>query len=258
MHRILRPIVWAALAALPLIGPAPARAATVGGEYANQDACGNSYLPNADNNVGGYVSMMQAFGHTRRFLYGNASYWPDDLIDSTVPGGKDHLYGDTVNHLYISSHGGSNAARFRITAGATRTIDGLSTCRAHTQNPNTGNQWWKLGDGQVRILNLYTCHGLELSDLAHWNAVARGLHIITGGSGNMYDSAGAGSNYAFWGNLGLSVKSAWFSSVSADTKVVMAYGVSQADAVNRRDNEKFSWSTARLAPHSWRAWSWVD
>ncbi|HEY3414946.1 MAG TPA: DUF6345 domain-containing protein [Armatimonadota bacterium] len=242
--------------AVSLLLPAGSRAGTVGGEYANQDACGNAYLPAAGDNVGGFVSMMQVFGHTRRFLYGNSSYWPDDLVMCSVPGGKDCLYGDTVNHLYLSSHGGSDATRFRITTGATRIVDGISTCRAWTSNGST--QWWSMGDGSVRILNLYTCHGLELSDLPHWDAVAQGLHVITGGSGNMYDSASAGTNYAFLGNIGFSIKSAWFASVSADTKVVMAYGVSQSDAINRRDNETFNWSMARLGPKTWRAWSWVN
>lgn len=258
MHAKMRLCAWAALAALTLAVPRPAHAATVGGEYANQDACGNAYLPNAGANVKGFVSMMQLFGHTRRFVYGNAAFWPDDLTATSVAGGKDNLYGDTVNHLYLSSHGGSDAQRFRITTGATRTIDGISTCRAWTRNPNTGDYWWRLGDGEVRILNLYTCHGLELSDLAHWDTVAQGLHLITGGSGNMYDSASAGGTYAFYGNLGFSVKSSWFSAVSADTRVVMAYGTSQSDAVNRRDKEKFSWSMARLGQSAWRAWSWAD
>jgi hypothetical protein len=254
-HRTLMAFLTVPLAVSLLI-PTGARAGTVGGEYANQDACGNAYLPSAGTNVGGFVAMMQAFGHTRKFLYGNSSYWPDDLVTCSLTGGKDCLYGDTVNHLYLSSHGGSDATRFRITTGATRTVDGISTCRAWTSNG--ANQWWSMGDGDVRILNLYTCHGLELSDLAHWDAVAQGLHVIAGGSGNMYDSASAGSNYAFWGNLGLSIKSAWFASVSADTKVVMAYGVNQSDALNRRDNEKFNWSMARLGAKTWRAWSWVN
>ncbi|HEY3267810.1 MAG TPA: DUF6345 domain-containing protein [Armatimonadota bacterium] len=259
MHKKIGLIgLTATLGLTALFFPSPAQAGTVGGEYTLTDACGNPTLPNAGNNVSGFVNTMQVFGHTRRFVYGNSAYWPDDLIDCSVSGGKDCYYGDTVNYLYVSSHGGSDATRFRITTGVTHTIDGQSTCRAWTSNPSTGTQWWKMGDGSVRVLLLYTCHGLELSDLPHWDPVAQGLHVITGGSGNMYDSGSAGSNVAFWGNLGLTIKSAWFNNVSADTKVVMAYGVNQADAINRRDNERFSWSTSRLGTKTWRAWSWVN
>jgi hypothetical protein len=237
-----------------------ASATTVGAEYANNDACGNDTLPNADNNAGDFYNVMGVFGYSKKFLYGNALYWPDDITSSTVSGGKDNLYGDNTNILFLESHGGSDSARFRITTGATRTIDGTSTCRAWTSNPSTGNQWWKLGDGQLRILCLLSCHSLQLEDLAHFDAAAQGIHMITGGSGNMYDSGGSGFGVAFWGGgMGQTVKQAWFGNTSADTWVVMAYGSTQADAVNRRDNERFGWAGGgRVSPTAWRAWSWVD
>lgn len=258
-HFVLRYCLCVALTlGIWLIPPISGHAATVGAEYANTDACGNATLPNADNNANDFVSVMQSFGHTRRFVYGNSLFWPEDLVDNSVPSGLDDWIGDRPNILFLESHGGSSSARFRITTGVTHTVDGVSTCRSYTSNPNTGTQWWKMGDDNLRILSMLTCHGLELSDLPHWNAVANGIHMITGGSGNMYDSSSTGFNYAFWGNLGLTVKQAWFNAASADVTVVMAYGVDRDDAINRRDHEKFSWSMARLGTRTWRAWSWID
>jgi hypothetical protein len=258
-HRALRALTFGAVLALggavPFCGPSGAT--TVAAEYANQDACGNAYLGNADNNAQDFVNWMQAFGYARRFVYGNSLFWPDDLVSSTVSGGKDNLYGDTTNILFLESHGGSDAAKFRITTGATRTIDGYSTCRSYTEHPTTGNQWWQLGDGDLRVLCLLSCHSLELTDLAHYDGVARGIHMITGGDGNMYDSNGSGFGVAFWGCLGLTIKQAWFGNTSADTWVVMAYGTTSSEAASRRDGERFSSSMVRETSTQWRAWSWV-
>lgn len=249
------------LLALPVSG----LAATVGAEYCQTDACGDATISNTKPDASGFITMMQAFGHTRKFLYGNTSFWPEDEVDCSVAGGKDCLYGDTANITFFSTHGGSEATRFRMTTGATHTYGGISTCKSYTSS--SGAQFWKLGNGAgaTRILNLSTCHGLELTDLAHWDAVAQGLHMITGFDGSESDSPSVGQNYAFFGciNLpffgGFTVKQAWFSARPAGNKaVVMAYGTSAADAVNRRDNETFGWSMAQAPPHSWRAWAWIQ
>lgn len=248
----------AALALLITV-PSGAFAATFGAEYCQTDACGNATISNTKPDASGFVNTMQAFGHTRKYFFGNASFWPEDMVDPSVSGGKDHLYGDNANITFFSTHGSSNATRFLMTTGATHTIDGVNTCRSITNNG--GRQWWKLGNGsgRTRILNLSTCQGLQLTDLAHWDSVAQGLHIITGYDGNMSDSASVGGNYAWYGNVGCTVKQAWFAARPSGNKaVVMAYGTSQADALNRRDNERFTWSMNQASPHSWRAWAWIQ
>jgi hypothetical protein len=110
-----------------------------------------------------------------------------------------------------------------------------------------------------------SCHSLELSDIAHWDPVADGIHILTGGSGNMYDNPGRGGAFAFWGNVwtpifgGPSIKQAWFmaSPDSRERPVVLAYGVDSNDALNRLNNENFHWSTNRLGPRTYRWWAWL-
>ncbi len=232
----------------------------VGGEYANNDACGNVQLPDADNDVYGFVDMMTAFGNVRKFVFGNTSFWPDDMVDCSVSGGLDCSYGDNVTAIYLHSHGGSTSEAFRITTGTTRTIDGSSTCRSYTYFNK--KQWWKLGDRSLRYLFLVSCHSLELSDLSHWDGVARGLHVITGGDGDLFSTPGRGSSFALLLNFPFfrqSIKNAWFSARnSGEEAVVMAYGSSQADAINRRDNEKLGWSIAPVSPVAWRAWSWIQ
>lgn len=247
------------------IGLPGATAATVAAEYSQTNACGWATIPNTKPDAEGFISWMTAYGHTRKYLYGNTNFWPDDVVDHSVSGGLDNLYGDNANITFYSSHGGSNANYFEMATGAVHTIDGVSTCTSNTDNPNTLKQWWKLGDGQARIVSLSTCQGLQLSDLAHWDGVANGIHMLTGFNDSESDSPSVGGNYAFYGNFSLlglpvmTVKQSWFSArPSGNNAVVMAYGINQADAVNRRDNEKFSWSMARLGPRTYRAWAWIQ
>ncbi len=247
---------WVALGAA--LSPNPASAATVAAEYSQTNECGWSTIPNTKPDASGFAFWMQWFGHTKHFLYGNNNFWPNDEVDPSVPGGLDSWYGDRPNIMYFSSHGGSSAARFRMAAGVKSVVDGVNTCSSDTNNPVNGRQWWKVGNKNTRILCLSTCQGLQLTDLAHWDAVAQGLHMITGYDGNMSDSPSVGGNFAFWGNMGFTVKQAWFMARPPGNKaVVMAYGTTQANAVSRRENERFSSSMAPLAPHSWRAWAWI-
>jgi len=252
-------IRWSIVLALTLI-PFSARGTTVAAEYATQDACGNATLGNAGGNANGWMNTMQAFGYSRLFVYGNAAFWPDDIVRCSVTGGKACVYDDRANIVFLESHGNSDADKFRITTGVTHTIDGQSTCRAWTHNPSTLNPWYSIGENNMRILSLVSCHSLQLTDLAHWDGVTPRLHMITGGDGDLYDNAGRGANYAFYGSLPWgTVKQAWFAShwYGHETAVVMAYGVNASDAFNRRDNERFNWSMAPLGPHTYRAWSWI-
>lgn len=247
----------AALAALTLCGPCGA--ATVAAEYAETNACGWAAIPNTKPDASGFAFWMGWFGHSTHFVYGNGDFWPNDEVDSSVSGGLDAWYGDRPNIMYFASHGGSSAARFVMAAGVKKVVDGMDTCTSETQNAATGHQWWKVGNMNGRILCLSTCQGLQLTDLAHWDAVAKGLHMITGFDGNESDNPSVGGNFAFMGNLGLTVKQAWFAARPPGNKaVVMAYGTSLADAVNRRENERFSSNMAPLPPHSWRAWAWIQ
>jgi hypothetical protein len=232
----------------------------IGAEYTNKDACGNDELPDADDDAYGFTNTMKSFGHTSKFIWGNANFWPEDLVDCSVSGGLDCYYGDNVTALYLHSHGGSTTEAFRITTGTTHKIDNINTCRSYTYA--NSKQWWKLGDKNLRYLFMVSCHSLQLSDLAHWDGVAKGIHMITGGSGLMYSNGTRGSTFAWLINFSLfrqTLKDAWFSvRNSDDVIVVMAYGSSRDDALNRRDHEKLTWSTAPVSPSSWRAWAWVE
>lgn len=238
-----------------------ARAATVGVQYVQSDACGNGTINNTKPDAQGYASWMSFFGHTRKFLLGNSGVWPNDAVNQpSISNGMDSWYADDVNMFYIATHGSSNPTRFFYTAGSTRNIDGISTCLSPTFSTSTNKQWWRLGDKNARIVNLSTCQSLQLEHLAHWDAVAQGLHLLTGFHNNVADSPSIGGNYGFYGNLpGFTVKQAWFAArPKGDTAVVMAYGTSLNDAVNRRENERFSSSMARLGPKTHRAWSWIQ
>jgi hypothetical protein len=237
-----------------------ANAATVGVQWVQTDACGNSTINNTKPDAQGFGAWMQWFGHTRKFQLGNANVWPNDTVDQTVSGGMDQWYADDVNMYYVATHGSSNSQRFLITMGSTKVIDGINTCRSWTRNPNTNAQWWRLGDRNARIVNLAVCQGLQLEHIPNWDPISRGIHMITGYHGNMKDSPSIGGTYAFYGNLpGVTVKQAWFAArPSGDRAVVLAYGTSLNDALNRRDNQRFSWSMARLGHRTHRAWSWIQ
>jgi len=236
----------------------PARSATVGAEWANWDTNGDPYLPNAGSNAADFFNVMGSFGHYRKFLSGNSAFWKGDLVDPIVTGAWDTYYADNVNVYFFSTHGGSNATAFMMSAGHDNTVDGDS---GHISYTNNGiHQWWSLGNKDLRILGMVSCHSLQLSDIPHWDSVANGLHIITGGDGLMYDNGGRGAAWALWGNLPwISVKQAWFiaSPDGRERPVVLAYGVNASDALYRLNNEQFSSNMARLGPRTYRYWAWV-
>lgn len=245
------------LAAALAVTRAPALAATVGAEYANQDTNGDPYLPNTGSNASDFVNVMSAFGHANLLLAGNSNFWTGDPVAPPISGAWNPTYADSVNIYFFSTHGGSNASAFFMSPGHDNTVDGVTSHTSYTTLG--GHNWWRLGINNCRILSMVSCHSIELSDIPHWDSVANGLHMLTGGSGLMYDNSGRGFNYAFWGNWGLTVKQAWFNaSGGGETPVVMAYGVNSSDAFNRRDNERFNWSMARLGPRTYRAWSWIN
>jgi hypothetical protein len=259
-------IYHVALLAVPVLcaGLAPGRAATVAAEYTQTNACGWATINNTKPDAQGFIAWMTAYGHSKKYLYGNGNFWPNDAVDSSVPGGLDSGYGDNANVTFYSTHGGSSTNNFVMATGQVHTIDAYNTCTTDIRNPSTGRQWMNLGDKQARIVSFSTCQGLQLTDLAHWDPVADGIHMITGFNDNESDSPSVGGNYAFFGNLAFfgtpmfTVKQAWFMArPSGNNAVVMAYGVNAADAFNRRDNEKFNWSMARLGPRTYRAWAWI-
>lgn len=245
------------LGAVLLLPIGAARAATVGAQWATYDTNGDPKLPNAYSNVRDFYNVMGAFGHTKKFLAGDSNFWTGDLADPIVSGSWDSSFSDNANIYIFETHGASDSAAYYYSPGHDNTVNGVSSSIGGTRI--NGAQWSKLGNKNARIVNMITCHGLELSDLAHWDSVADGVHMFTGGTGLMYDISGRGFNYALWGNFGLTVKQAWFNAAgNSETPVVMAYGVNKGDAVNRRNNEKFSWSMARLGPRTYRAWSWIS
>lgn len=235
----------------------PLLAATVGAEYANQDTNGDPYLPNTGSNASGFVSTMAAFGHSAKFLNGNSGFWTGDPVAPPISGAWNPEFADSVNIYFFSTHGGSNSSAFYMSPGYDNTVDGVTSHTSYTSL--NGHNWWRLGLNSNRILSMVSCHSLELSNLGHWDSVANGMHMLTGGSGLMYDNPGRGSGFAFWGNWGMTVKQAWFMvGGGGEMPVVMAYGVNSSDAYNRRDNEKFNWSMAPLGYRTYRAWSWVS
>jgi hypothetical protein len=248
----------AALLGAALLAPAGlARAATVGAEWATWDTNGDPKLPNAYGNARDFYNVMGWFGHTKKFLAGDSNFWTGDLVDPIVSGSWDSSYADNANIYLFETHGASDSAAYYYSPGHNNVVNGITTSIAGTKI--SGVQWSKLGNKSARIVNMITCHGLELNHLSHWDPVADGIHMLTGGTGLMYDHSGRGFNYAFYGNLGLTVKQAWFNAAGGDeSPVVMAYGVNASDAFNRRDHEKFSWSMARLGPRTYRAWSWLN
>lgn len=234
------------------------RCGTMGAEWANWDTNGDPFLPNTGSNASDFYFTMSAFGHAGKFLSGNGNFWKGDTVDPNVTGSWDQSYADNANVYFFSTHGGSNANAFVMSAGFDNVVDGDA---GHLSWTNSGgHQWWILGNKDLRILGMVSCHSLQLTDIPHWDPVAAGLHLITGGDGLMYDNAGRGRAWALFGNFpGISVKQAWFiaSPDSRERPVVLAYGVNSSDALNRLNNERFSSSMVRLGPRTYRWWSWM-
>lgn len=221
-------------------------------------------LPNAYSLCSSFNGEMES-AHTKKYYY-TLTGIAKQLIEQT----SDHLVGgaDTVDLLFIATHGGAWANRFVLTL--------------HEDGELISSNNMRLGDNANRlsIFATYSCDTMStVSPNAHamadrWRPVFRGgLRYAMAGHGDLWFYGNklkmrrVGKRFAKEMNSGTTFKSAWSMSVLAPSKkktrqhpAVLTTGMSASDASNRRDymTLKNFENYPRLRDTNVKAWAWTQ
>ena len=120
------------------------------------------------------------------------------------------------------------------------------------------NLEWLAALGCDAVLNTNADH-----IVAVWGGPMQGIHIVCGYVGTAADSswtAGLGADFADDICGGDAIAGSWVSRAysfwTGDKSIAIAAGVSQDDAINRRENEKLDWRDSNVASTNWLAWKY--
>ena len=224
-------------------------------------------IPEADN----FRLWYSLAGYQNISRWENTDVWGSDFRD----GANNDLEpqgGSALPRVYFYSGHGICQNPPAATSG-----DFITVCSPSGQ-PNTTNignstRW---GNDNLRFAFIDASCPMDLVSLMNqWGPVFQGLHVAVGHSGtstsDTLDSADRGSQFAartaaLPGPFGLffpkqSVGDAWMATGTIDIQtgccaVVTAAGETEADAINRRENEHIDsgWSNPVA---NWLAWRWI-
>ena len=230
--------------------------ARVGIEWINDfpAPCTQNQLSYCDETSIGFQDGMASRGHTRAFNWGNGNAFERDFRDP-ANGGDDSNWADNVDFVHFSSHGGTDANVFTGCFG--RRVD---KCRWRSDEARFGNK-------ELESLCLDACNSLDLTGniVTTWQGTFHGLRMIFGFTDLVSDSWWTGGRgHAFGRRAGNNERltNAWldecYSFWCDDNPVAMAAGRNQADALNRRDNERLGGGFGDIPNNQvgWFAWRW--
>lgn len=229
----------------------------VGAEWINtfhDDACKQGNLSYRDDRAIEFCNEMQERGHDKVFCWGNDNAWERDFRHPDY-GGDSLNWIDNVHFLFYSDHGGNWGDKMHIAFSKAR-----DKCLG-----NSGE--WKLGVKSLKWLVLDCCQCVLNTTGAHIGAVyfppAHGIHMIFGYVGNGHDSHSTRHMGKYFGQKagnGERLGNAWldtaYSSSPDDNPIVIAYGASEGEAINRRDNESINWRDYDVTSANWIAYKY--
>jgi hypothetical protein len=123
---------------------------------------------------------------------------------------------------------------------------------------------WKLGVKMLKWFVLDYCQGVLNTSETHvaavWFPPAYGVHMIFTFVGNESSGpTGIGRDFGKNAAKGEKLGNAWLDAASvAGTPIAMAYGATEEEAINRRENETINWRDYAVASANWLAWKWRD
>jgi hypothetical protein len=248
-----------------------AAALSVGAEAVeNYSGCGcaTGDLRYCNDQASRFITKMDVW-HTRKYLYTNSDAWSGDLVEDQL-GGQDNLYGDNVQVLLVSGHGGMNAAG-TVYYGYLCKAQAYPSCSYNTTKTYLGEvagQPYSAKPGKLRFLILCTCHGVDQSRAPNvWGRVfkrGKNFSYVMGYTGTSMDSVytiDVGQLFAAKaaGPPKWTLKQSWFFAVEDayvnDTGSLITFGKTQARAISRRDSMKLLTLPTGENP-GWFAWSW--
>lgn len=229
----------------------------VGAEWINtfhSGPCAQDNLSYRDDHAVGFYNEMKSHGHTGVFCWGEDNAWETDFRHPSF-GGDSLNWTDNVHFVFYSDHGGNWSNTMHI---------GFAV--SHGKCIGASNEW-KLGIKMMKWLVLDCCQCVLNTSSSHISAVwftpAFGVHMIFGFIGNGHDSwwnAGLGSDFGDQAGSGGRLANNWIDDAYSwwlgDSSIALAYGSSQAEAINRRENETINWLYYNVSSANWLAWKY--
>lgn len=230
----------------------------VGVEWINNfpDPCSQNTLSYCDETSVGFLNGMTSRGHRGVFNWGNGNAWAQDFLDVSL-GGDDVHWVDNVDIAHFSSHGSTGSDNvFKGYFGSK-----VPECTWRSSQARYGDNW------NLEYLCIDACNSLELTRdvIATWHGTFRRLHQIFAFTDLVSDAWWTSDRgYDFGRRAGNNevLSTAWLDECYSwwldDYPVAMAAGRSQADAINRLNNERI-YSGFGDIPHgevAWYQWRW--
>ena len=125
----------------------------------------------------------------------------------------------------------------------------------------------RLGRKSLKWIAALGCDAVLNTNADHivavWGGPMQGVHIVCGYIGTAADAwwtRNLGGDFADDICGGSTIAEAWTSDAysfwTGDKSIAIAAGVSQEDAINRRDNETLNWRDFGVASTNWLAWKY--
>jgi hypothetical protein len=234
------------------------------------NGCGGPDLPATIDEVRGFQAWYSFAGHTRVTTWENGDVWGSDFRDG---GDNDPSGGSELPEIYLFAGHGSCQNPPNATSP-----DFIIVC-GNFGTPNTVNvgtqSRWGNGSGNLQFMFVDASCPMDLVSIGNnWFPVFRNLHMATGHSGtstaDALDSPDRGTSLAArtaglpgvlsWLFPQQSVGDAWMDVGTIDIQsgcsaVAIAAGRTEAEAIDRRENERITDNRPDPVPN-WFAWKW--
>jgi len=214
--------------------------------------CKQNNLSNRANDAEGFQNAMASHGHTRVFDWGDGNAWETDFRAPAF-GGDALDWSDNVHFCYFADHGGNSGSVFQIGFTA-----------QHTNCLGSSDQW-KLGAKSLKWIVFDACDLVlqaDATNISEWFGPMQGVHMVFGYPASGRNDGGRGASFGNDAGSGAVLSNAWLAdavaSGSNQTAIAIAAGTTQADAINRRDNECINWRDIDIASTNWLAWKWYS
>jgi hypothetical protein len=235
------------------------------------NGCSGPDLPLTIPEAAAFRGWYGLAGHANISRWENTDVWGSDFRDGAGSDLEPQGGSGLPNVYFYTGHGTCQ------NPPAATSPDFITVC-SPTGQPNRTNigQSTRWGNDNLRYALIDASCPMDLISLINqWGPVFNGLHVAVGHSGtstmDTLDSSDRGSQFAartagLPGFLGLlfpqqSIGDAWMRTGIIDIQsgccaVATAAGATEADAINRRENERVTSGWSNPTP-IWLAWRWI-
>jgi hypothetical protein len=214
--------------------------------------CKQNNLTYRENDAEGFQNAMASYGNTSVFDWGDQNAWETDFR-SPAFGGDSFNWSDNVHFCYFTDHGSNGGGIFNI------------YFTAQHQSCFGSSDQWQLGANTLKWIVFDVCDlvlGTDAASVSQWFGPMQGVHIVFGFVNLGYDDGGRGTAFGNDAGSGAALSNAWMvDGVGSDTRqtaIAIAAGATQAEAINRRENETIDWRDYDVTSTTWLAWKWYS